>query len=369
MRSVGIIGGGLAGLSAAILLQRNGFLVVLYEQKEVVRHRVCGEYISRESDRFLNNLGLDYDQLGAPTINRFKLTSAGGVSIERPLKMGARGLSRFRLESELLKLAEQAGVEVMEREKVEGLVRTKTGWEVESRNRTAHYGQLIGAWGKRSNLDKVIDRPFYRDDSALSGFLGVKYHRSADHAKDVIELHNFPGGYCGFSAIEDDKFCMCYLVNKQSVNDCNNSIEALEEEVLSRNTELRQLLTSSERLYDRPLVISNVSFARKQTAELGFPVIGDAAGLIAPLSGNGMSIAFHSSKLVSDLIMQGLTGSNLLQQYKIEWHRHFNRRFKTGRWVQTFFGKGIATETFLKAVSPFPKIADWIIQQTHGETF
>lgn len=366
---VAIIGGGLAGLSLSILLRRRNYDVTLYEQRKIVRHRVCGEYISRESDNFLKNLGLDYEELGAPIINRFTITSAGGVHINRPLRMGARGLSRFTLESELLRLADKAGVIIRENEKVEDIARVKPVWQLRSSHGEAEFDQVVGAWGKRSNLDKLMDRPFYTDQSDLSGFLGVKYHVQTDHNKNSIELHNFPGGYCGFSAVEDDKFCLCYLVNKKSVNACNNCIEQLEDQILGKNKALKQILHESVKLYDKPLVISNVSFAKKATSQFGFPVIGDAAGLIAPLSGNGMSIAFHSAKLLDSLLGEGLHDDFLLTAYKSHWTKRFNWRFTTGRMIQKFLGKGGATETFLKAIEPFPKLADQIIQQTHGKTF
>ena len=57
---VGIIGGGLAGLSLSILLVKAGHKVVLFEKEKYPFHRVCGEYISLESCNFIESLALTF---------------------------------------------------------------------------------------------------------------------------------------------------------------------------------------------------------------------------------------------------------------------------------------------------------------------
>ena len=51
-----IIGGGLAGLSSAILSSRQGLKVLVIEKGSYPRHKVCGEFISMESYCFLLKL-------------------------------------------------------------------------------------------------------------------------------------------------------------------------------------------------------------------------------------------------------------------------------------------------------------------------
>ena len=56
---IGIVGGGLAGLALSIQLASDGHAVILFEKEAYPFHRVCGEYISRESWEFLLGLGVD----------------------------------------------------------------------------------------------------------------------------------------------------------------------------------------------------------------------------------------------------------------------------------------------------------------------
>ena len=72
---LGIVGGGLAGLSLAIQAARRGFEVLLFEKNSYPYHRVCGEYNSLESYDFLQRLGLPLSEWNLPTIKRLEISS------------------------------------------------------------------------------------------------------------------------------------------------------------------------------------------------------------------------------------------------------------------------------------------------------
>jgi flavin-dependent dehydrogenase len=67
---IGIVGGGLAGLSLSILLARKGYRVCLFEKETFPFHKVCGEYISMESWNFLIGLGLPLERWNLPRIHQ-----------------------------------------------------------------------------------------------------------------------------------------------------------------------------------------------------------------------------------------------------------------------------------------------------------
>ncbi|MFA6944303.1 MAG: NAD(P)-binding protein, partial [Pedobacter sp.] len=88
MSDILIVGGGLAGLTSAILLQRNGYQVNLFEKKKYPFHRVCGEYISNEVLPFLESIGIRISDLNPSRINRLAVTSVSGKMIQADLLMG-----------------------------------------------------------------------------------------------------------------------------------------------------------------------------------------------------------------------------------------------------------------------------------------
>ena len=99
-----IVGGGLAGASAACILADAGCPTLLIERDAEPRHKVCGEFLSIEAQTYLADLGLDLDRLGASRISRIRLAH-GRSTTEADLPFLARGLSRRILDEALLRQA------------------------------------------------------------------------------------------------------------------------------------------------------------------------------------------------------------------------------------------------------------------------
>ena len=102
-------------------------------------------------------------------------------------------------------------------------------------------------------------------------------------------------------------------------------------------------------------------------------MIGDAAGMITPLCGNGMSMALHGSKLaavqINNFLQGHITRAAMEQQYIQQWQQQFARRLKMGRRIQRLFGRSWLTNFFITIIKPFPKLINFLIRQTHGEPF
>jgi flavin-dependent dehydrogenase len=363
-----IIGGGLAGLINAIILGKAGFRVVLLEKNSYPFHRVCGEYISNETLPLLDSLGINPFAWGAVAINRLQLTSPAGRVLEVPLKSGGFGISRYLLDAKLAAMAAASGVEVVERCSVERIQR------IGEQHFTAFTGrgqQWSGRWaiaahGKRSNIDKQLNRRFF---TQRSPYVGVKYHIKIVHNQDLIALHNFEEGYCGISRIEEDKCCLCYLVARKQLKKYS-TIEHLEAEILHRNPFLKEIFSRAEMLYDAPKVINEVSFAPKTLVENDILMCGDAAGMITPLCGNGMAMAMHGGALLARLLLQCEAGNisreELYRQYQSQWQRLFSTRLWAGRQIQRFFGAPMLSEILIGGFRMMPSAAGLLIRQTHG---
>ena len=362
-----LAGGGLAGLVAALELSRAGHRVVLIERKTYPFHKVCGEYISNEVRPYLSRLGLDLATLGVADIRQFTVSAPSGRQVHATLDLGGFGISRYRLDDTLYRLGLQAGVRFMTGHTVGAIRFANDVFTVELADGTELTSRLvIGTFGKRSRLDKSLDRAFMHQPSP---YVGVKYHVRMDFPTDLIALHNFDGGYCGMSAIEDDRYCVCYLTSRQNLR-THGSIPAMEQAVLYRNPHLKQVFTQADFLFDKPEVINEVSFARKEPVEGHILMAGDAAGLITPLCGNGMAMAIHGAKLVSGLSDAYLTGQLtrpvLEQQYRHHWTALFARRLWVGRTVQQLFGSPRLSDLAVQAFSLVKPALRQVMRQTHG---
>jgi menaquinone-9 beta-reductase len=102
-------------------------------------------------------------------------------------------------------------------------------------------------------------------------------------------------------------------------------------------------------------------------------MIGDAGGMITPLCGNGMSMAMHGSKLafeqVHAFLQQQITRQQMEEFYSRNWQQQFAKRLKTGRLIQSFFGKPSITNLFINSVKTLPFLAKPLIRLTHGQSY
>ena len=371
---IAIIGGGLAGLALSIQSARAGYQTVLFEKEHYPFHRVCGEYISLESWDFLEQLGVRLSAMELPLIKRLQVTAPNGKLFQSELPLGGFGISRYKLDNELAHIAKAAGVVLLEGHKV-----TQAEWagalfhlKAEGKNFTSKLA--AGAFGKRSNLDVKWNRAFVqKKPSKINNYIGVKYHIETVFPDDVIALHNFENGYCGISKIEDNRYCMCYLTSAANLSKYGNSIEKMQEAVLFQNPHLEQLFTQATFLYDSPVTISQISFQYKPQIEQHVLLLGDAAGMITPLCGNGMSMALHGSKIAFEcldgFLQQRLTRLQMENQYQQMWQHQFALRLRTGRMIQQLFGKPAVTNLFVETFRTVPLLARPLIRLTHGEPF
>ncbi|MES2890644.1 MAG: NAD(P)/FAD-dependent oxidoreductase [Bacteroidota bacterium] len=371
---VSIIGGGLAGLALSIQLSRLGYSVLLFEKETYPFHKVCGEYISMESWNFLEGLGVPLSQLNLPLIKELVVTAPDGTKLSAPLDLGGFGISRYTLDERLKNIAVETGVMVYENCKVSDVTFDNSLFSISASCGIFTTKVCCGSFGKRSNLDIKFKRPFTNKTAkGLNNYVGIKYHIRTDHPVDTIALHNFSNGYCGISRIENDQYCLCYLTTASNLKDNHHSIREMEEQVLYKNPHLREIFTESEWIFKEPVTISQISFSKKKQVENHILTLGDAAGMITPLCGNGMSMALHSSKLATESIhaflQQRIDRDELESLYTRDWQQMFSKRLFIGRIIQYMFGQVAVTNRFVRVMKLFPSATCWLIRQTHGQPF
>lgn len=366
-----IVGGGLSGLVTAIHLARNGITSTVIERQQYPFHRVCGEYISNEVVPYLKSLGAFPEILSPSHITRFQLTSTRGHVAELPLDLGGFGVSRFALDYFLFQLATKLGVRFALNTEVTSLTFENNAFSIETTGESYSADVVIGCYGKRSRLDKQLDRSFIHRHSP---YVGVKYHvRIPAYPDNLITLHNFSNGYCGISRVEGGVINVCYLTHRDNVR-AHGSIRAMEEAVLFRNPFIQDIFEQAEFLFERPETINEISFETKGPVDNHILMGGDAAGMITPLCGNGMAIAIHSAKLISEHILRYIHETNynrdqLEHDYAAAWTNQFATRLWAGRNIQRLFGHDWPSNLAVQLARHVKPAAAFLMKKTHGNPF
>ncbi|MFS4483400.1 NAD(P)/FAD-dependent oxidoreductase [Hyunsoonleella sp. 2307UL5-6] len=363
-----VIGGGLAGLTSAIHLAKAKYKVLLIEKNNYPKHKVCGEYISNEVVPYLNYLGFDPFKFGAKRISKFELTTHNNKRITAKLPLGGFGMSRYAMDFRLYQLAVQNGVEILQ-DTVTNVVFNSNRFQVETTTNAIFQSKIvIGAFGKRSNLDVQLQRPFIKKKSP---YLGVKIHVSGDFPEDKVALHNFKGGYCGVSKVENNHINLCYITDFSAFKKFKD-IDVFQKEILFKNKALQAIFNNTTPEFEKPITISQISFETKQPVEQHMIMCGDTAGMIHPLCGNGMGMAIRSAHLASKLIIEYLQGkietrAILEQRYTKAWKKTFSLRLKAGHTIAYLFRQNWLAPKLLVMLAVFPFLVPIIIKMTHGK--
>lgn len=364
-----IIGGGLAGLCNAIHLSKFNKKVLLIEKNEYPKHKVCGEYISNEVLPYLDFLDINPFDFGAIKIDDFQLSTTNNKLISAKLPLGGFGISRYQFDSILSEKAKENGVSILQ-DSVVNINFNDEVFSIETKENLVYRSKTaIGAFGKRSLLDVKMERKFIQKKSP---YLGVKIHVKGEFPENVVALHNFKGGYCGVSKVENNTINLCYITSFSSFKQYKN-IDDFQEQVVFKNHFLKEMFQNSEAVFENPLTISQISFETKRPIENHMIMCGDSAGMIHPLCGNGMSMAIQSAQIASTLILDFLdkkikTRKELEKKYLREWNKNFKWRLKVGHFIAMLFKNDRIAAVLLHGLKKLPFLLPIIIRQTHGKS-
>lgn len=290
-RPITIAGGGLAGLSLGIALRERGADVTLHEAGTYPRHRVCGEFLSGVSDQTLERLGISRELADAvPLRSSCWFNHAGSLG---EIALSGRGISRRLLDDRLQKRF------------------TAMGGNLVTESRIQPGEGIVWAAGR-------MRRP--------SPWIGLKCHVKGMELTHDLEMHVGTSGYAGLARIEDGSVNLCGLFHAGSASGKGVGLllGCLRAGGLHR---LAKRIGDAAPDQESFCGVAGFGFGRGASASFS---IGDAALMIPPFTGNGMSMALEAADQAIEPAMEYATGriSWAAASARIETaqRRHFRRR-------------------------------------------
>ncbi len=291
MKEITIVGGGLAGLSLGVCLRKQGIPVRLLESGGYPRHRVCGEFIAGVSEETLEYLGIDSFLADAERHDQMSWWMGDACVLSEQTPSVALGISRYLLDQRLAEEFVSLGGELELKVSVKLSDANQEGW--------------VWAAGKNKSATR-----------SNNTWIGLKIHALDVKAEDLRGLAMHSGqkgkknGYLGLCPIENDRVNCCGLFEVQS--DITPSLAMQRWGKLTSSKKVAMLMSYAEacgmtafldwlKIHD----FDDDSFSAIAGFNLGAQsvdhpfCIGDAAYLIPPFTGNGMSMALESSRIAA----------------------------------------------------------------------
>jgi flavin-dependent dehydrogenase len=356
-----VVGGGPAGSAFALELARHGRQVALLERAQTTQHKVCGEFLSRETIELLAYLGVDVGAFGGTPINEFRLVSHENRA-RIPLPFTANALSRYRLDEALLATAERSGVQVVPGARVAG-VECVDGAGVAKTADGTWRGRVVAlATGKHSL------RPFRRPQGSMVGF---KMHLASPNAartlSNVVQLAFFKGGYVGACLVEQSILSIGWVMRPELLHEVGSGWAEQAVFLSKQSSFVAGLLDGASALFQKPVSTAAIPYGFLRTRAIAPTIypLGDQLAVVPSFTGDGLAIALSSGIAAARAVVAGRPAESFQRAFVSKLRPQFRVAAALGRLLETPTLCGAA----VSAARLLPRVAAQMVNATRLRGF
>jgi len=293
---VAVVGGGPAGSTAAAFCAERGLRTVVIERENFPREKVCGDCLNPACWPILHRLGLAERVRDLPhaVVDYVEFIDLAGHNIVVELPRGENAeiaTKRSLFDGLLLERARELGAEIRDRTTLTGLIKNERDWKLNVNPHCEIRARVvIAADGRNSTVARLLDllpRPM-KERIALQAHVPLP-----DGFGNRIVLQWLPGAYSGQVPVNEHELNVC-LVGRA------NSIPALK---LWATNRFQLAATQTWRS------ITPLTRAAVPALEHHILLVGDAARVVEPFTGEGIFYAMRSGEIAGEAADQLVRGN------------------------------------------------------------
>lgn len=328
-----VVGAGPAGSATALLLARRGVRVTIVDRARFPRPKPCGEYLNPGAVDALDRLGVSTAiNASGTSLSGMFIAGIDGVAVWAPFPAGrALLVPRERLDHLLLAEAARCGAEVVEECRVDGV--TPGAAPVVAgrhRGRTVRLAArlIVGADGLRS----IVARRSGRLAPDTDGHYTVGAHfEDLQAAGPRGDLHLGPAWYAGAALYGNGEGNIVVAVPRAAFQRAGGDAGATFAAACASLPALRRVVRGARRV--TPFVsVGPLGYTRQRAADDGVLLVGDAAGTINPMTGEGIALALRGAELAAGAVDAALRREDTSRRALAAYERARAAAFR-GTWM------------------------------------
>jgi menaquinone-9 beta-reductase len=351
-----IVGAAPAGSLAALVLARTGRRVVLLDRAAFPRAKVCGNCINPSAWKIWQRLGLteSYSTLPHRELTGFDIHCEGRLLYEhqfQPPQRGPRAISREVLDDWLRREAQKAGAEFLPETTVTGLD-PRNGTVQTTRGEFS--GKLIfGADGRNSLIARQSGlMPPPRRCHRVAWQTSLPAPPGLD---DRVQMHLFEEGYFGYSRYSPTHAVISMVLDSRRTQDPLLLVRRYFPHFEQQNW----------------LRMNPITRAPARAGSGRVWLLGDAARVVEPFTGEGITFALTTGLLAAEAALTGLARNDLAPALST-YAREHRQLYRQRAWVNTLLRWTLTTPShvvrLLRRVDRLPGIVSCLSHRIHATT-
>jgi geranylgeranyl reductase family protein len=337
---VAIVGGGPAGSICAALCASGGLRVALIEREKFPREKVCGDCVNPACWQVLEHIGVAqevWDSRSA-ALRGVEFIAIGGHKLRLDFALNERdmiAIKRSQFDNILLNRARELGAQIHEEATVVSLRQTRdSDWKIDIVRETLLTRILVGADGRNSTVARLCNLlpPSERDRIALQAHIPLP----RDFGNRIV-LQFLPEGYSGQAPVNDRELNLCLVGLPPTIS---------------------SLRAWAERQFDLPAnqtwrTITPLTRAPITARRENLFLIGDAARVVEPFTGEGIYYALRSGELAANAIVKIVRGED--RQSTVSEFARAHRAMYCGRlWINQLARTAVLHPRFASSLLAMP---------------
>ncbi len=283
-----MVGGGPAGLAAAIAARLQGFDVTVADAAQPPIDKACGEGLMPDSLGALRRLGIELDPEHSFPFRGIRFVGDGG-RVAADFRRGAGiAVRRVHLHQSMIDRAEELGVKLLWRTRVTGI----DGGVVSLDDRRFQSRWIVGADGERSRVRRWANLDAVHNESFRYGF---RRHYRVRPWTRFMEIYWGPSSQMYVTPVGGGESCVALITRDPHVR-----LEA----ALASFPELARRLEGATAIGEERGAITATRRLRR-IYRGNTVLIGDASGSVDAITGEGISLAFRQALALADALAAG----------------------------------------------------------------